>query len=341
MPDNNNKVPSVKDVAKAARVSVATVSNVISEQKYVSPELTIRVNNAIKKLNYRPSKVARSLKVKKTFQIGLMVPDITNPYFAELARGAESIALKKEYQVLLCNTDGDATREEKALIAFEENRVDGIINVAPRMKIDKLLAHDHIPTVIVDRPLSVEQSKFGVVYADNNKGSRQLAKHLLDQGHRTFACLTAPYDDIPSVKQRIKGFKGYLIENGIQDEDILLINGNLKYESGFELMTALLKAKNRPTAVFACSDIMAWGALEAAKKAHLRVPEDIAIAGFDNIYYSEILDPMLTTVHQPKSETGEISMQMLLDKLNQSNTKKIVRTHRVILDTELIIRKST
>lgn len=338
---DKNKVPSVKDVARVAGVSIATVSNVISEQKYVSPELTIRVNNAIKALNYRPSKIARSLKVKKTFQIGLMIPDITNPYFAELARGAESIALKKGYQVLLCNTDGDSTREEKALIAFEENRVDGIINVAPRMKIDKLLTYDHVPTVIVDRPLSVEQSKFGVVYADNSKGSCQLAKHLFDQGHRKFACLTAPYDDIPSVKLRISGFKKYLIEHGIKDEDIILMNGKLRHQSGFKLMNELLEIKNRPTAVFACSDIMAWGALEAAKKAHLKVPQDIAIAGFDNIYYSEILDPMLTTVHQPKSESGEISMQMLLDKVNQSNTKKIVRTHRVILDTKLIIREST
>lgn len=335
------KVPSVKDVAKLAGVSVATVSNVISEQKYVSPELTVRVNNAIKELNYRPSKIARSLKGMKTYQIGLMIPDITNPYFAELARGAESVALKKGYQVLLCNTDGDSAREEKARIAFEENRVDGIINVAPRMKTEKLLAVDHVPTVIVDRPLSVEQSKFGVVFADNSEGACQLAKHLFEKGHRRFACLTAPYDDIPSVKHRINGFKKYLIENGINDEDILFLNGKLRYKSGYELMNELLEIKNRPTAVFACSDIMAWGALEAAKKAHLNIPKDIAIAGFDNIYYSEILDPMLTTVNQPKSETGEIAMQMLLDRLNKSNNRKIIRTHSVILDTELIIREST
>jgi|LGOV01.1.fsa_nt_gb LacI family transcriptional regulator len=338
---NTNAKYSIKDVARESNVSVATVSNVISEKKYVSPELTKRVNDVINKMNYKPSKVARSLKGRKTYLIGLMIPDIINPYFAEIARGAESIALEKGYQVLLCNTDGIVEREEKILIAFEEDRVDGIINVAPRMDEEKLLDYDSVPMVLIDRPLKINNSRYGNVHSDNNMGGMQLAEHLLEKGHKRFACLMVPFENIPSIENRINGFEKFLVENGILNENIIKVEGKLTYESGFELMNEILSMDQRPTAIFACSDIMAWGALEAVKKEKLNIPKDIAIAGFDNIYFSKILEPQLTTVNQMKYKSGVIAMKMLLDFNSIEQMGIPIINNTIILETELIVRETT
>ena len=178
---------NIKDVAKYAKVSTATVSNVITGKKYVSPDLQEKVNEAIKELNYRPSKLARSLKIKKTFQIGLMVPDITNPYFAEIARGVEEETLKNDYQLFLCNTDGVPLREEDTVKLFLDHRVDGIISVAPRMSEKKINGFsNNVPTVVVDRHLISTNPFIDIIYTNNYKGSYILADHLISKNHKRF-----------------------------------------------------------------------------------------------------------------------------------------------------------
>lgn len=329
---------SMKDIAKAANVSVATVSNTISGKKYVSPELRERVEKAIQQLQFRPSKVARSLKTKKTFQIGLMIPDITNPYFAEIARGVESIALQNSYQLFLCNTDGVVQREEKTLQSFWEQHVDGIINVAPRMDMDLVFAFSQrIPTVILDREPSEKDGKVDAVFINNYQGSFELAVYLANQGHHQFACIRGP-QEVPSSSIRVKGFTEGLHSAGIPRSRLVVIPGDFSFARGFEGMKEILYRQPHPSAVFCCNDLMAWGAMEAAKQAGLRIPEGIAIAGFDNVYFTEFLVPTLTTIHQPKFDAGQIAMKTMLERIQTGAGGWDPR--RIELSTQLILRKS-
>jgi len=337
---SDKKRYNIKEVAILAGVSVATVSNVISGIKYVSPELKEKVSKVIKQLDYRPSKIARGLKMKKTFQIGVLVTDITNPFFAEVVRGIESIVLKEGYQMFLCNTDGNIQREEEILRVFLEPCVDGIINVAPRMDERSLRNFLDIPTVIVDRPISVDNQQVGNIYADNISCSAQLAKYFIKKGHKTFACIAGP-KHVPNVQKRIYGFRKELENAGVSKENILFLYGEFKHEDGYKLMNKLLNCKLKPTCVFLCSDIMAWGALEAIKKRGLKIPEDVAIAGFDNNYFSKLLNPPLTTIHQPKFKLGGGAAKILIDIINNKYSGKYKRAREVVLDSKLIIREST
>ncbi|MEA2066649.1 MAG: LacI family DNA-binding transcriptional regulator [Thermotogota bacterium] len=331
----------MKEVAKIANVSVATVSNVLSGNKYVSPKLKKRVTKAIEELNYRPSKLARSLKLKRTFQLGLLIPDITNPYFAEVARGVESIALQNGYQMFLCNTDGEATRELSIIHSFIDQHVDGIINVAPRLNENKMLkATDNRPMVILDRHLSFTNPLIDVIYTNNFKGSAELAEHFLKNGHNLFACIAGP-KNVPTAVRRMEGFNRALIESGIPASRNHIFYGSFKFNDGYEMMLRIMNLNPRPTVVFAGNDMMAWGALEAAKEANLKIPEDIAIAGFDNVYFSQFVVPALTTVHQPKFEAGQLAMNILLEKIENKLANKQLEAKKLELDTTLIIRNSS
>jgi len=250
---------NMKIVAKMAGVSVATVSNVISGNKYVSQQLKDRVNIAMKDLKYRPSKIARSLKIQKSFLVGLVVPDITNPYFAEIVRGVESIVLKNEYQMLLCNSDGSREREETILESFHCHGVDGIINVAPRMDEEQLaMLSDGMPTVILDRHLTIINDLIDIIYTNNFKGSKELARHFLQNGHSSFACIAGP-KDVPTACRRLQGFFSELAASGIPENRVLTFYGNFKFEDGYKFMTEILSSRPFPTAVFAGNDMMAWG----------------------------------------------------------------------------------
>lgn len=332
---------NMKDVAKLAGVSIATVSNVLSGKKYVSPKLREKVLESIDNLQYRPSKIARSLKIKKSFLVGLMVPDITNPYFAEIARGVENVALEHDYQMFLCNSDGEKAREEETLNSFHSHGVDGVINVAPRME-ETVLAElsNGMPMVILDRHLSIENPLIDVIYTNNFKGSAQLARHFLENGHRRFACIAGPRE-VPTAVRRLQGFCNELEKSGIGKEEITVYYASFKYEDGYNTMRLIMEQKPRPTAVFAGNDMMAWGAIEAAKERGLRVPEDIAVAGFDNVLYSSLVVPAMTTVHQPKFEAGQTAMRLLLEKIQKKSRRESVYTRKIELDSNLIVREST
>lgn len=336
----NRKSVTIREVAKMADVSVATVSHVIAKTKYVSPELTVRVNSAIEKLNYKPSSIARSLKVKKTFYIGVIVPDIKNPYFAEIVRGIESVAVKKGYQIFLYNTDGDLKREEKAYNSFLSHKVDGIICVAPRIDEALLQKFASIPIVVMDRALETSHPKIGTVYTNNYKSSSEVAKYLLAKGHKRFICIAGPKQFVPNVKKRVLGFSEKIREAGIEDKDLKIYYGSFSFESGYALMSKVLELKDRPTAAFVCSDIMAWGAIEAAKAKGVKIPEDMAIIGFDDVYFAALLTPALTTISQKKFEAGEIAMQVFLDQNEESLHNKTLTNQEIILNYKLVVRES-
>jgi len=329
---------TMKDVAKEAEVSVATVSNIINKKnKYVSPELKQRVEKAIKKLNYSPNKIARSLKVQKSFNIGVLVPDITNPFFAEIVKGGEKLAVSNDYQILLYNTDGKTQREKDGINNFLNQGVDGIIDIAPRRKnkdIEKYYENNKVPMVIVDRPIKLSNKYAGVVYADNYIGSYEVAEHLFVSEKRKYICMAGP-KNVPNVKKRIKGFVDGLKDLGLSKNDIEIIYGEFNHKSGHDLMKMLLNKYKSPISIFVCSDIMAWGAIEAIKN-NRKIPDDISIVGFDNIYFSELLNPSLTTVNQPKFDLGYKSVQLLFNMLKNKKNKK-----EIILSTNLVIRKTT
>ncbi len=331
----------MKDVAKAAGVSVATVSNTLSGKKYVSPELRERVLKTIENMGYKPSKIARNLKIKRTFVIGLIIPDVTNPYFAEIARGVEDILLKHDYQMFLCNTDGNKRRERVVIDSLLSQHVEGIINVAPRSTDRDLVEYvGNTPMVVMDRDVNEISPYFDSVYTDNYEASSRLAEHFLRLGHRSFACLAGP-DDVPIARRRLRGFIDKLEQERVDGKNTTVLKGTFQFESGYELMKHLLRKKPYPSAVFAANDLMAWGAVEAAKEKGIRIPNDIAIAGFDNIYFSEFIIPALTTIHQPKFEAGQIAMRKLMEKIEKKNKKSPLEARSVILEGRLVIREST
>lgn len=275
--------------------------------------------------------------MQKSFNIGVLVPDITNPFFAEIVKGGEKLALEKGYQILLYNTDGDIIREKEGVENFLNQGVDGIIDIAPRREnkeIERFYNNNDVPMVIVDRPIKLSSETSGVVFADNYVGSYEVAEHLFKTKKRKYICMAGP-KNVPNVQKRIKGFVDGLKKKGIPKKEIEIVYGEFNHKSGFDLMQILLNENQIPMSIFICSDIMAWGAIEAIPN-NKRIPEDITIAGFDNIYFSELLNPPLTTVNQPKFELGYESMNLLFNIIEQKETPR-----EVILNTNLVIRKTS
>lgn len=331
---------SMKDVAREAGVSVATVSNVISGKKYVSPELKEHVLKTIEKMGYKPSRLAQSLKINRTNFIGLMIPDITNPYFAEIARGVESVCIRNDLQFFLCNTDGSIKQERKILDTFISQHVEGIINVAPRMSEAEF--HEYLtflPMVVLDRKIEIDHPMLDNIYMCNEKGASQVAEYFLEKQFEYFACLSGPEDVLPARK-RLKGFYEKLREAGIGEDYIDVKYGDFKYDSGYNLMKDLLKDLRKPLALFVANDLMAWGAIEAIKETELKIPDDISIVGYDNIFIAKLVVPALTTVNQKKYEAGRTAMEALYNKINRSLNHEEQVNHIVELQTELIIRQT-
>ncbi len=331
---------TIKDVAKLANVSTATVSNVLTKKKYVSPDLAEKIRQAMNELNYKPNTIARSLKVNRSFNIGLMVPDITNPFFGEIVKYAEKVAHKENYQITLCNSDNDSKRENKLIDIFLSAGMDGIINVAPRMKQRQLNQKLNIPMIIVDRPHFQTSENIAFVYADNYISSASVAQYFVERGYRKFICFAGPIEDVPNAYKRLSGFLDKIKECGFSEEDCEVYYCDFTFDSGFETMKKLLKNYDisEHKAAFISSDITAWGAIEAVKAHHLRIPEDIAIAGYDNIYFSRFLHPGLTTVENPTKELGTMATQLLIDAIN---SQKRFNGNYVVVSSSLIERQST
>jgi LacI family transcriptional regulator len=330
----------MKDVAKEAGVSVATVSNTISGKKYVSPELKKHVLETIEKMGYKPSRLAQSLKINRTKFIGLMIPDITNPYFAEIARGVEGVCIRNDLQFFLCNTDGSVKQEHKILNTFMAQHVEGIINVAPRMAESEFLEYLHdIPMVILDRKINLDHPMLDNIYMCNEKGAVQVAQYFLEKKFENFACISGPEDVLPARK-RLKGFCSKLLASGVNERNVMVKFGDFKYDSGYALAKEIIRESKKPLALFASNDLMAWGAVEAIKELDFRIPEDISIVGYDNIFIAKLIVPSLTTVNQKKYEAGRTAMEALFNKIKRVLDDEEQVNHIVELQTELIIRQT-
>lgn len=326
---------TIYDVAKRANVSVATVSAVINNSSYVSPPLRQNVEAAIAELHYHPNLLARSLAKQKTQTIGMLIPDVANPFFPEVVRGAEDRAQKAGYTVILGNSDNQRDKEEVYLNLFLAKRVDGILLIKSpgEMSVSLLekLTDGKTPIVLVDRhypPLKAD-----LVLADDVGGSYEAVKHLLRLGHRRIGVITG-MRGVSTTEGRLAGYRKALQSRSIRYDPSLVIQGDYRMDSGFE--GGILVLKQKPTAVFVTNFLMTVGFMKALEQKKLRCPQDVAVISYDDFPWLDSFYPRLTSVEQPKYLLGYQGAQLLLDRIGEKHK----RAKTLILKNNLRIRES-
>ncbi|WPH13383.1 LacI family DNA-binding transcriptional regulator [Variovorax paradoxus] len=333
---------TIKDVALRAGVSVTTVSHVVNDTRHVSAKGRERVEEAIRELGYVPNAMARSLKSNTTSTLGMLIPNSSNPYFAEIVRIVEDRCFGAGYTLVLCNTDDEPRRQSVYLQVLAERRIDGLIVVSTGAgDDDSLVTQLHglrIPTVLVDREIA--DPACDLVETAHMQGGLLAVRHLLSLGHKRIACIGGPVGVMPS-EQRIEGWRMALAESGatpdIANADALLWRGGFTSQGGYEAMHAILRTEEAPSAVFVCNDLMAIGALRAAHESGVHVPDELSIVGFDDIELSAYTSPPLTTVAQPKERIGALAVDMLLERVGGKRRD----ARKVVLQPELRVRAST
>lgn len=326
------------DVARRAGVSPATVSYVINRgPRPVSAKARAKVLRAIEETGYEPSHIARSLRLKTTNTIGIILPDNSNPFFAALERGVSEAAFNAGYGLIICHSAYDVERETGFVNLIRSKQVDGVIFAPASHTVPglRLLSQYKIPVVVMDR--KVRAPLIPSVTATDFRGGKLATEHLLDLGHRRIACIVRPFY-LKHSTDRLRGCQAALRERGIDARPEWVVKGGFSFEAGADAMRQILKLDPRPTAVFAYNDIQAIGAMHAATEAGLRVPTDISIVGFDDIPEAAYVNPPLTTVSQPKREMGRLATEILVKMIADRNP---ALRKRIVLKTELIVRRST
>jgi LacI family transcriptional regulator len=329
-------MPTIKEVALRAGVSTATVSHVINNTRYVSDAVKQRVQETMEEMGYRPNVLARSLRQGKTKTLGLILPDSANPFYAELGHALENAAFIRNYNVILCNTGSSIDREHLYLDLLLDKQVDGIIldtEEKDPCEIKNRLPNDY-PIVLVDRDFS--ENIFDTVLTDNTLGGYLATHYLIELGHTRIACVTGPLS-LLGAAHRLQGYQKALAEFGIPVVPGLIDYGDFAAGSGHQAAQRLLKLPEPPTAVFVGNDMMAIGFLRSAIEMRFRIPEDISIVGFDNLELCVYLHPTLTTFAQPKTEIGDKTIRLLLNRIK--NPKLPPR--EILIPPKLIIREST
>ncbi len=323
---------NIREVAQAAKVSVATVSRTLQMPDLVAPHTRTRVQEAIERLGYTPNAQARMLRTARTHVIVALVPDISNPFFAEVIRGIEQVAHQNGYSVLLGDTQNSRIREKAYADLLATKQADGLITLLP-----------HVPRVALAGPLPivnaceyVKDKSVTSVYVDNVAAAREGVEYLLTLGHRDIAFVTGPMDSPISIDRDL-GYEQALQFAGLKRDRKLTAIGDFSVESGIRAIEILIAQGQRFTAVFCSNDEMAIGVIRAIKSNGLKVPEDISVMGFDDIRFARYMDPPLSTVAQPKDELGREAMNMLIEILRGTD----VPARKRILPTQLIIRAST
>jgi len=299
------------------------------------PETRRRVLAAVERLEYRPSLVARGLRLRRTHTLGMLVPDITNPFFPPIIRGAEEAARERGYELVLCNTDDSPARETAALRLLRERQADGLLIATSRMA-DATLAsvrRERFPFVLVNRGSLVSADLS--VEVDNARAAEAVVAHLAALGHRRIAHIAGPLSTTTG-SERAAGYRASLRAHGIAVDPSLLAEADAYSElAGHAAALRLLRAS--PTAIFAANDLLALGALRAAREGGIRVPWDVSLVGVNDIPLAGLIDPPLTTVRVPQREMGEIAARMLVAIVEGAPMPR----HHVLLDTELVVRGST
>lgn len=329
---------TIVEVAKRAGVSVGTVSNVMSGDPRVGRELRERVETAIRELDYHPNEIARSLKVKQTYMLGMVLPDITNPFFPDIMRGAEEKAFQRRYFLVTANTDEQIEREQRIVSALRSRRVDGILLAcAPGKDSDHIrrVMDAGIPVVCLDR--AAVGIKVDSVMLDNVRGGQDCVRHLLRVGYRSIAVITGPLE-LQIARERLRGYEAAHREAGIDLSRELILEGDFREESGYRLTKELLLRRVRPSAIFVCNGMMTLGVLQAFEEMGVHCPEDLGLATFDDLAGDRSFYPSLTVVAQPTYEMGAQGATLLMDRIDGKLKGKPVV---VRLKPTLIVRAST
>src|ERR1700722_19534838 len=328
---------TLHEVGMRAGVSAMTVSRVVNGRGGVDSETRQRVEEAIQALDYVPNRIARGLISQKTQTIGIIVPDIGNPFFAPVVRGAESAARKAGYRVLLCNSEGDLRLEREYIEDLVAHRVEGLL-LAPacdrsRSSILSLLRR-RFPLVLVDR--SLPDADCDLVVSDNANGAHRLIEHLISVGHREIAHITDA-EDTSTGQDRLRGFREALEAGGVSYHPELVFRTTVDRIGGYRATQEILARDPLPTVIFAVNNMTAVGAMEALRERGLSVPKDMGLVCFDDVEHLAVLSPFLTVIDQPAETFGSLGAQLLLERMAG---KASSRPRRIVLQTNLIVRTS-
>lgn len=323
---------TIKDVSKLAGVSVATVSRVLNQNGYVHTDTEQKVLKAIKALNYTPNFVARSLSNKKTSTVGLLVPDITNPFFPELARAVEDVMQLYGYTVILCNSDESTAKEKQYIEILKQKYIDGLIVASNALSIEDVREFD-MPVVVVDR--MVEGDTIPTVMSDNRQGARMATEFLLGQGCRKIAHIRGP-EHLLNAEERCQGYLD-IVQHVDWFDRSLIISGKYEMKQAMEATLELLTLHPDVDGIFAGNDMMAIGAMRAVQVLGRTIPYEIEIVGYDGIALGEIVFPELTTIAQPIYDMGALAARMLIKQIE----KQPLDLLHYRLDVQLVERGTT
>jgi LacI family transcriptional regulator len=330
---------TMADVAREVGVSTMTVSRVINDKGDVSPATRLRVIEAIERLGYRPSSIARSLATHHTGTLGLVIPDVANPFFAEIARGVEEVAYAQGYNVFLCNTDEDPARELEVLGSLEEKRVDGIVLCSSRLDSAslRLVIESHAAVTLVNRRIDGAGPGVGMVRVDDRMGGRLATTHLLDQGHTAIGFLSGPPGS-HSGQLRLQGYREALLAAGLAYDEAWIAGCSPVAEAGRAAALQLLQKVPTLTALLCYNDLVAVGVLQACVERGRRVPRDLAVVGFDDIPLAALVTPALTTCRVPRHELGTRAVELLLERIRGDAMER--PEEEIVLQPELVVRES-
>lgn len=332
---SKRNMAGIKDVAKYAGVSTATVSRVLTNTAFVSPKTKEKVEKAVKSLNYRPNKVAQSLRLQRANIVGLIIPDIENTFFTRLSRAIEDAAYLHKKTIFLCNTDQRPDREEHYLKVMEDENVAGIIIAPTRSSTDllKVYQDSQLPIVFVDR--NIENFGCDSVILNNFQAGFDLTSHLIQQGNRHIAAIFN--NDSNTGFERYKGYCAALEENKIAIEPQITIFANAHEQDGFEATKKLLQSNLKIDSLITTNGLLAAGALRYLAENKIQIPKDIAFATIDETQWSRIVSPQVTVMQQPVKEMGEKTIELILDKIKNPPKKK----EHFVYEAKLIVRESS
>lgn len=331
---------TINDIAKKAGVSRATVSRVINNSGYVNEDTRKKILEVIREFNYIPNAIARSLSTNKTNTIGVILPSLTNPFFGRVIKGITEIADQYDLNIILCDSDESTQKEIKSLKMLKEQRIQGLL-LAPTSSQEylnseylRLIESLGIPIVWVDG--RVEYTNFNGVYVENINGTREGVEAFIREGHRDIAIITGRMNSKPA-RERLSGYKKALAMHNIPLNEEFILYGDYSHESAYNLTREMLKMKKRPTAVFTCGTMLTIGCIQALLEENIKIPDDIAIIGFDKIDLLNIVGLNISFVAGPSIELGREAMRMLVRTLEDNNSKI---TSSIILKTDLELNGS-
>lgn len=329
---------TIKDIAEVAGISYSSVSRALNGLKGVSEVTRQKVKKIAEELDYTPNAVARGLVQKQTGTLGLILPDITNPFYPEVARGVEERASLAGYNTFFCNTNYDLLKEESYLLNLMQKRVDGIILAPVSSQSNFVEQRKQMPVPFVYLGNTPERTEYSFVIADNIRGGYLATRTLIEKGYRRIGFISGEDEESP-VGGRYAGYKEAMDRYNIEVDDVYTRFGNWRLKSGYDIIKQMIDSGAYPEAVIAGNDILAMGILQGIKDKGLSVPEDIAVIGFDDIPHASWPAINLSTIRQPKSRMGIAAVEILLEQLQTTNGEGAsFKAKKIILDPELIIR---